>query len=424
MNLSKQSGDKELFSFELRSPENIYNKTFSNKEKDKFMLKVNKLLKKIVINDNLTTTFIVDNFNDIKNNIFKYHKDILKLFNIDKDLKDSIIFISKYSHYYQDILNKIRNIIKPIFDINNLLKHDDDILRIIATIFFIIISIYLKNRNLEETIKIFLECDTIFIQFFIVSYFILDDIMDDETIDKTEKKIFIKWFINIADNPTNNIIIPQNIFSENLINKACIFKSNYEIFIDKYNQNEHIYIYNYIKYMIHILNEANDNQKKKEISEEKILEYSFKKSFAVSYFLMYFTNTHLNVEIVESCSKFILLSQLVDDYSDIDKDISESNYTYFNSDNISMTFEDRVKKLIYLCYNYIIIFNNENKDIKVFTKYNLIYMILLNYKRINNNMLDEIIDYQFIPKKIIYKILTQNNFDTNIIIKLLKKYIL
>jgi len=154
------------------------------------------------------------------------------------------------------------------------------------------------------------------------------------------------------------------------------------------------------------------------------LEYSFKKSFAVSYFLMYFTNTHLNIEIAESYSKFILLSQLVDDYSDIDKDISESNYTYFNSDNISMTFEDRIKKLIYLCYNYIIIFNNENKDIKVFTKYNLIYMTLLNYKRINNNMLDEIIDYQFIPKKIIYKILTQNNFDTNIIIKLLKKYIL
>jgi hypothetical protein len=139
---------------------------------------------------------------------------------------------------------------------------------------------------------------------------------------------------------------------------------------------------------------------------------------------MYFTNTHLNIEIAESYSKFILLSQLVDDYSDIDKDISESNYTYFNSDNISMTFEDRIKKLIYLCYNYIIIFNNENKDIKVFTKYNLIYMTLLNYKRINNNMLDEIIDYQFIPKKIIYKILTQNNFDTNIIIKLLKKYIL
>jgi len=248
--------------------------------------------------------------------------------------------------------------------------------------------------------------------------------MDDETIDKTEKKTFMKWFINIANNPTNNIIIPENIFSENLVNKACIFKSNYEIFIDKYNPNEHMYIYNYIKYMIHILNEANDNQKKKEISEEKILEYSFKKSFAVSYFLMYFTNTHLNVEIVESCSKFILLSQLVDDYSDIDKDISESNYTYFNSDNISMTFEDRVKKLIYLCYNYIIIFNNENKDIKVFTKYNLIYMILLQYKRINNNMLDEIIEYQFIPKKIIYKILTQNIFDNNIIIKLVKKYFL
>jgi hypothetical protein len=252
MKLSKQSGDKELFSGERSSKENIYNKTFSNKEKDKFMLKVNKLLKKIVINDNLTTTFILDNFNDIKNNIFKYHKDILKLFNIDKDLKDSIIFISKYSDYYQDILNKIRNIIKPIFDINNLLKNDDDIIRIIATIFFIIISIYLKNRNLEETIKKFLECDTIFIQFFIVSYFILDDIMDDETIDKPQKKIFIKWFINIADNPTNNIIIPQNIFSENLINKACIFKSNYEIFIDKYNPNEHMYIYNYIKYMIHI----------------------------------------------------------------------------------------------------------------------------------------------------------------------------
>ena len=76
---------------------------------------------------------------------------------------------------------------------------------------------------------------------------------------------------------------------------------------------------------------------------------------------MYFSKIPLSNEIIENLSKLILLSQLIDDYSDIDKDNLENIYTYFNSSHINISFEDRIKKVIYASYDYIKVFNDKNR---------------------------------------------------------------
>jgi hypothetical protein len=426
MNLSikYEINDNTLFTEEYNSKENtLFTEEYNSKGNTLFTEEYTDNKSFFIFN------YLYDIFNNIKKNTSKYNKKILNLLDFDNDLKNSIIFISKYSNYYKDIINKIKTILNPILNENNLFKQDDDLFRISAPIFFVFMCIYINNIDLKKSIQIFLECDTIFIIFFIVSYLILDDIMDDETINKYDKHNFMKWFINIVNNPNDKIIIPiNNVNNNNLFNKYIIFKKYVEIFIDKYKPNEHIFIYNYIKYMVSILQESNVCQKNKTISEEKILEYSFKKSFSVSYFLIYFLNYHSNDETVENLSKLILLSQLIDDFSDIDKDKLENNYTYFNSNNIELSFDERIKKLIYACYDYSMNLSNLNKDldinifVNVFTKYNLLLLVFFQYNKINKQSLNEILKYQIIPNNIMYKLLKiyKNEYSEKIIIKILK----
>ena len=438
-NINEYWEKTKIWYYNVKPNKNIFpNKKYTDKNRNKFISKKNKLFSKIFFNidieDNYNILYYIDillnnlNFNNIKHNLLNNENEIINFFNFDKDLKKTIIFLSKYTKYYNSVLNKIRTILNPILNESNLFKTDDDTFRIIAPIFFVFTYIYMNNRDLINTINIFLDSDIIFIQFFIISYLILDDIMDDNLINENDKNIFMEWFIDIINNPNIQIIIPSNTLLNNLLlHKCSIFKKYFEYFINKYNTDEHMYIYKYVKYMIYILKESNDQQQNKNINEEKILEYSFKKSFAVSYFLMYFVDKHSNKDTIENISKLILLSQLIDDYSDIDKDNLENIYTYFNSSHINISFEDRIKKVIYASYDYIKVFNDKNNDINnlinVFTKYNLYPVILLHYKKLKINMLNDILEYIIIPKELIIKLIDSNQNNDNIIILYLKKYL-
>jgi hypothetical protein len=423
---------------------NIFpHKKFIDKNRNKFVSNLNKFLKIVTKSKNNNKTdsiYELKNYNlieyieeiienNVKSDLSKIEYNLINLLNFDTKLKNSIIFLSKYTQYYNDIKNKIKDILKPILNEPNLFKFDDDIFRITAPIFFVIYSTYINNRDILNTIKLFLEYDTIFIQFFIVSYLILDDLMDDKFINENDKNNFMKWFINSVNNPLNNLEIPsKELFTNELVLKKCIiYKKYFDKFIDKYNPNEHMFIFKYSKYMIFILRESNIYQKDENITEEKVLEYSFKKSFAVSYFLMYSLNIHLNTEIVENLSKLVLLSQLMDDYSDIDKDNLENIYTYFNSKNIKTPFENRLKRMIYANYDYIKILDEKNKELNNFiiicTKYYLYLIILLQYDKINTNTLNEILEYQIFPKDLLLKLLKANKNNEILIIKLLRKYL-
>ena len=428
-----------FYGVQLNNNNMFPNKKYTDKHRNKFISNINKLLNKIFLNidinniNNYNIIYYINilsnnvNYNNLKHNLLMNEKNIIKFLNFDKELKNSILFLSKYTEYYKSLLNKVKHMLIPLLNESNLFTKEDDLFRICAPVFYVFTYIYMIHRNLLKSIHIFLDYDITFIQFFIASYLILDDIMDDNLLEENERNIFMKWFVDTINNPTMEIIIPYDKLSNNLLDKCSIFKKYFEIFINKYNVDEHMYIYKYMKYMIHILKESNDYQKNNSINEEHILEYSFKKSFAVSYFLMYFVDKHSNKDVIENISKLILLSQLIDDYSDIDKDNMENIYTYFNSNNINISFENRIKKLIYTSYDYIQVFNDKDKDINnlihVFTKYNLYSLILLHYNKIDKNILNEILEYKIIPKEIIFNIIHSNKNNEQIIIELLQKYL-
>ena len=107
--------------------------------------------------------------------------------------------------------------------------------------------------------------------------------------------------------------------------------------LDSNNNNENSIIYNFVKIMMKNIYMAHEIQKNKESSLDKILEASFKKSYVVSFFMALLINIQLkldmNIENINNICKLLFLVQLYDDYFDIDKDIAENNYTFFNSNN-------------------------------------------------------------------------------------------
>jgi hypothetical protein len=91
------------------------------------------------------------------------------------------------------------------------------------------------NRNIEKTINLCLNFDNIPIQFFVVSYLILDNFMDDVTYYEESKLIFFKWFMNIVNNPEKEIIIDED---QNKIWQCIVFKKYFCMFVKKYPVNE------------------------------------------------------------------------------------------------------------------------------------------------------------------------------------------
>ena len=377
-----------------------YIKEVDKNQKNIFNIKLLLLIKKVFniddINEINKISIIDYNFDELINNIYN-NTEILKLFISDtEEIKNEIVYFMQFKDYFSLIQKKILEIIKPlIYDehFNKLFICDDDLTRL-APIGALVIFLYLTEKNVEKSIQKFIDTDPLYIQFFIVSYLILDGFMDDDTKNIENKNIFLKWFMKIVNHPYEIIILEEkhkNIWQ-------CITFAKYvTFFIEKYPYVTHKIIYDYVIIMIKILNESNVIQKNKTINEDLILEQTFKKSYIVYFFMILITNINLNCsinkEIFINLCKLSFLVQLCDDYIDTSKDKLENNYTYFNSDNITLNFEDRLKKLIITSFSFMDNISDKNKYVKNFS-YFLIknFMIIIIY--VNNNKLsDDLLKY-------------------------------
>jgi hypothetical protein len=285
-----------------------------------------------------------------------------------------------------------------------------------------LLYIYLLKRNLEETFMIMFTIDDVYIRFFIISYLIIDNFMDCNN-DKNIKKIFLNWFMKIVENPNETIIINKD---EEKIWQCHVFKKYFSEFREKYNYEDNKEIYEYSKEMIKLLQKSHIIQNDENSINELILEYSFKKSYVVSFFLGMIINKKLNVVLNDDYNetkilacKLLYLIQIFDDFVDYEKDIIEKNYTYFNYSSINYLEQDfnyRLKKLlasikqfdkdinmekndptlrkiiIFLIKNIFPLFLNQlreyiDDDIKIyFSNYSVLSLDILNYfhKKIYN----------------------------------------
>jgi hypothetical protein len=328
-------------------------KIVSFEEKEIFSIKIQYLIKKIFNIDDLNNFIQENNKINIKN--YDFDKLFLKCYE-NKDLMHNIIeddieikkianYILQYQPYFKSIKKKILKIITIIFEekyFNNLFKKDDDLTKILAPFAGTIFYLYLYSKDIEFTIQNTLLLDETYIIFFIVSYLIIDNFMDDINSNKDiiiKKKIFFKWFTNIVNNPSQNVELSPE---EESIWQCVIFKKYYDMFYAKYpldSNNENKIIYDFVKIMMKNLYTAHEIQKNKESSLDKILEASFKKSYVVSFFMALLINIQLklnmNIENINNICKLLFLVQLYDDYFDIDKDLLVNNNTFFSSNNVN-----------------------------------------------------------------------------------------
>ena len=231
----------------------------------------------------------------------------------------------------------MNDIFKPLINdehFEKMFKCDDDLSRLIAPIAASIVYIYLISRDIEETINIFLNIDIIGIHFFVISYSILDNLMDDINESSYDKAIFFKWFMNIVNSPSNEITMDD---AEQNIWQCTTFKKYFTMFVNKYPVKQNMILYDFVKILISTMNKANNIQKNIDSSDEEVLEYSFKKSYVVSFFTVLMINAQTNnlenritKQNINIACRLLFLIQIYDDFTDIDKDFIEQNYTYFN----------------------------------------------------------------------------------------------
>jgi hypothetical protein len=325
-----------------------YIKKVNKDQKNIFNIKLLLLIKKVFNIDDINkiNKISINNFDELMTNIYN-NTEILKLFiNDAQEVKNEVIFFMQFKDYFSLIKKKLIEIIKPLIHdehFNELFICDDDLTRL-APIGALMIYLYLIEDDVEKLIIKFIDTDPLYIQFFIISYLILDGFMDKNI---ENKNIFLKWFMKIVNNPTEKVILEEK---HNNIWQCVTFAKYFTFFIEKYPYSTHKIVYDYIIIMIKTLNESNIIQKNETVSEDAILEQTFKKSYIVYFFLILITNINLNhtinKKIFKNICKLSFLVQLCDDYIDLCKDKLEKNYTYFNSDNVQLNFNDRLKKLI------------------------------------------------------------------------------
>jgi hypothetical protein len=408
-----------------------YIKSINESEKEIFTIKFLLLLKKIFeIEDiNSIDKIIIKNydFDKIIKNIIENKDFILSFLSNNNEIKNHLNYILKFKNYFSLIEKKIRSILIPIFSetyFDDLFKCDDHLTRILCSIGGSIIYIYLNIRDVEETLNIFLKLDITFFQFFIISYMIIDDVMDSNNLDKNIKKIFMSWFMNIVNNPENDVILDEN--TENII-QCILFEKYFLIFREKYPVYKNINIYNYVKFMIKILYVSNNFQKKEDISYDEILEYTFKKSYVVCFFITLFINIPINYDNNEELCKILFLIQLYDDFFDIYKDIFENNYTYFNLPaSINMNFNNRVCRLVRSTFLSIEELNEKNNNVKniiLFIIKNVILLVFHNhYDKLDNDLIDYFYNYSIFSKNCIkyFDRSSYDQFNEKLIIKYIK----
>ena len=367
-------------------------------------------------------------------NINNLNWDMIKdLIEDDNDIKNILLYISSFNDYFEQIKKKFIEIIKPLFNdiyFDKLFRCDDDLTRLFCPIGISILYIYIVNKDVEKTINIFLTLDTIYIEFIVISYLILDNFMDDNLYCKEHKSIFFKWFMNIVNNPEQEIII--NEIEENIY-QCIVFKKYYIKFIEKYPFKENKKLYSYVKLMIDTLIKTNIIQKNENITNDIILECTFKKTFVVCIFMILIINIQLNKKLKKSnfhilCKLFFLL-QLSDDYMDIKKDIIESNNTYFTFNDFNFTFDNKIKKIITSCVLLLKDINKKNiyiNDIIIFyIKYLSLCMLYVNVDKFNIDLINYFEEYSYIDINMIrnLNIKSYNQYVNTTIIKIFKNYI-
>ena len=401
-------------------------------EKNVFNIKLLYIIKQL---------FSIDDINKIskinKININVLNLDNLKLLAQDNiELINIINYLLPYNIYFNKLKNKILDIFTIIFNdvnFNNMFKCDDDLTRIIAPIIAHFIYIYLITRNIDKSINLFLKLDNNGIIFFIISYSILDNLMDNYNESLNNKKIFLKWFMNIIDNPDNEISLSDN---EKNIWQCITFSNYFLIFRKQYPVCEYQILYKFVKILIFELNEANIIQQNILSTEEQILKHTFKKSYVVSVFTVLLINSQIKNINNEDLEKnmdilciLLFLIQLYDDFIDIDKDIIEQNYTYFNSNNIKLSLNNRIKKIIIASFKLIEELNENNNNIL-----NIMYYIVKNTSlnisfyhtdKINNDLIDYLFEYSLLLPSLLkfFDKNIYNSHNSDLIIKNIKNII-
>ena len=420
----------------------------SSEEKEIFSIKVQYIIKKIFEIDDLSN--INNNNNNNKINLKNY--DISKLINNayenkdlvnmiiedDSELKKIINYIIQFQPYFRPIKKKVFGIIKTIFDdkyFNNLFKIDDDLTKILAPIAGTIFYLYLNSNDIEQTIQNTLLLDDTYILFFVVSYLIVDNFMDD--IDNNnesvlqKKNIFFKWFMNIVNNPEQEITLSTE---EENIWQCIVFKKYYILFYNKYplSESKNKIIYDFVKIMIHNLHWSNKIQKYEKSSIEQILEASFKKSYVVSFFMALLINIQLNLEInmnsLNNICNMLFLVQLYDDYFDIDKDICENNYTFFNDNNNNNNINLKVQKIVHASFIFINDLNEKSININRILNYalkNVLFLVFNVHKdKLSAELLKYFLSYSIFTEELInyFDEKSYNQFEDTILLQIIKNF--
>ena len=452
INIDNDLFNNEYFTPKTENDKNIFKIKFLYILKQIFEIENLEHIDKIVLDkknlSDIQSRIHYINSENIYNNILK-NKNLFKLFIQDDDkLKKIFEYVIQYKDYLKLIIQKILNIFKPLFEedcFDKLINIDEDITRIISPIAGTFLYLYISNNDLEYVIETFLNLNHVYIEFFMISYLIIDNIMDSSKISNTEKKKFMVWFMNIVSNPEDSIFIGHEAAEQNVW-RYILFKKYYDKFIERYPPNKYPNIYEYVKIMINMLNIANKVQRDKNSNEEQILEYTFKKSYVVSYFIALLINIELNKTFNENkllqMSKLVFLIQLYDDIADVEKDIIENNYTYFSGGTDECLFsreqnlfEFKIKKTIYATYDFLNGFDKiENVNSNENNIYNIIYYILensllyilyINSNKINNDLLDNFFKHSLISIDCL-KYFDKNSYDQfngNFMIKIIDKNI-
>jgi hypothetical protein len=411
-------------------------KKFTNDEKNIFRIKFLYFIKKIFDINDIKNIDKIDVTNyDIKKliNNFKLNFDTFKTFiEDDIEMKNIFCYVLNFREYFPLLKKKFVQIMEPLLNdehYDKLFRCDNDLTRLFCPIGASVVYIYLMNRDVYKTINECLTLDNISIQFFVISYLILDNFMDDSTYYAENKIIFLKWFMNIIINPGNEVIINDE---QNKIWQCITFKKYFCKFVEKYPVSENKILYDFVKLMIRTLKETDVMQKNSNITDDMILECTFKKSYVTCFFVKILINKHIKHNIkkkdIKLLCKMAFLIQLCDDYTDINKDLLENNYTYLNSSELD--FNNKIKKIIYSSYLIINDLEEKNNNINNIVKYIVKYVFLgisYNYiDKLDKELINYLLDFTCFDLDMIeyFDNKSYNEYTRNIILNLFRESII
>jgi hypothetical protein len=407
-------------------------------EKNFFKINFLYVIKKIFDIDDLNNINKINiNNYDINKLIdnFKLNIDIFKeILNNDIELKNIIFYILNFKDYFNLIKKKMISIVEPLLNeiyFDKLFRCDNDLTRLCCPIVASIVYIYIIKRDIETTINLFLVVDIISIQFFVVSYLILDNFMDDQLYYKEHKLIFFKWFMKIVNEPEKEVILNEE---QNEIWQCILFKKYFCMFVNKYPVNKNKVLYDFVKLMISTLKSTDNIQKNSNITEDTILECTFKKSYVACFFMAIIMNKQIKNKLKKSefylLCKLVFLVQIYDDYVDIDKDTLENNYTYYNCNNSNINFNNKIKKIILAGFIFLKNLeeknNNINNIIRYFLKHTILYGMYINIDKFDQELIDYLLEYSSTDLDIFkyFDTKSYNQYESKLLLNIFKNYIL